>query len=201
MQLCSRGPTVCPQWRCRNSPCRRRVSARQATWFAGSRRRLSLEKAIGVIVAWSIQLSSLKFCKTQLGLNESTTVRWNRHLRSVAAQAVGEVSHPIGGPSKTVELYEILLCRRKYNRGRPYGRRQWVFGGRCRETGAPTFVRNNRTGRDCFVAKRAHRQRCGTHRSALPLHLCELMWRRRLTPGEDEFDRIVHDIATLHPPV
>ncbi|KFD50215.1 hypothetical protein M514_08843 [Trichuris suis] len=48
-------------------------------------------------------------------------------------------------------------------------------------------------------AKRAHRQRCSTHRSALLLHLCELMWRRRLRPGEDEIDRIVQDIATLHP--
>ncbi|KFD58395.1 hypothetical protein M513_00621, partial [Trichuris suis] len=75
--------------RCRNSACRRRVSARQGTWFAGSRRRLSLEKAVGVILAWSIP------------------------------------------------------CR----------------------------------------PGRAHRQRCGTHRTALPLHLCELMWRRRLRPG------------------
>ncbi|KFD66218.1 hypothetical protein M514_10244 [Trichuris suis] len=50
-------------------------------------------------------------------------------------------------------------------------------------------------------AKRAHRQRCGTHRTALPLHLWELMWRRRLRPGENEFDRILQDIATLHPPL
>ncbi|KFD59095.1 hypothetical protein M514_00258, partial [Trichuris suis] len=100
-----------------------------------SRRRLSLEKAVGVILAWSIQLSSQKFCKTQLGLNESTTAHWNRHLRSVSAEAVGEVSHPIGGPSNTVELDETLFCRRKYNRGRQYGRHQWVFGGTCRETG------------------------------------------------------------------
>ncbi|KFD45949.1 hypothetical protein M513_13187 [Trichuris suis] len=103
MDLCGRGPTVCPQWRCRNSACRRRISARQGTWFAE--------------------------------LNASTTVHWNRHLRSVAAEAVGELSHPIGGPSKTVELDETMFCRRKYNRGRSYGRQQWVFGGTCCETG------------------------------------------------------------------
>ncbi|KFD49661.1 hypothetical protein M514_09493 [Trichuris suis] len=146
MEFCSRGPIVGPQWRCRNSACRRRVSSRQGTWFAGSRRRLSLEKVVGVILAWSIQLSSQKFCKTQLELNESTTLHWNRHLRSVAAEAVGEVSHPIGGPSKTVELDETMFCRRKYNRGRSYGRQQWVFGGTCRETGE-SFVElvNDRT--------------------------------------------------------
>ncbi|KFD63449.1 hypothetical protein M514_24375 [Trichuris suis] len=37
--------------------------------------------------------------------------------------------------------------------------------------------------------------------SAMPLHLCELMWRRRLRPGEDEFDKILQDIALFYPPV
>ncbi|KFD66410.1 hypothetical protein M514_05801 [Trichuris suis] len=152
-----------------------------------------------------------------------------------------------------------MFCRRKYNRGRPYGRQQWAFGGACRETGEsfielindrstatllPIVLRHVRPGTTIvtdgwqaypclarhdfkhlsvnhslhFVdpssgahtqtiesmwsqAKRAHRQRCGMLRSALPLHLCEVMWRRRLRPGEDEFDRIVQDIATLHLPV
>ncbi|KFD46218.1 hypothetical protein M513_12918 [Trichuris suis] len=39
------------------------------------------------------------------------------------------------GPSNTVELDETLFCPRKYNRGRHYGRGQWVLSGTCRETG------------------------------------------------------------------
>ncbi|KFD54055.1 hypothetical protein M513_05074 [Trichuris suis] len=258
MVLCSRGPNVCPQWRCRNSPCHARLSTRKGTWFEGSRRRLSLEKAIGLIVAWSDELSSLKFCKKHLGLDKSTTVRWNRDLRAVAAEAVGEVSRPIGGPSKTVALDATLFCSGKHNRGWPYARQQWIFGGTCHETGEsfvvlvnnrstatllPIILRHVQPGTTIvtdewrayrclaqdefkhvcvnhslnFVepsskartktfesmwsqAKRAHQRRCGTHRSALPLHLCESMWRRRLRPGEDEFDKILHDIARLHPP-
>ncbi|KFD67368.1 hypothetical protein M514_05249, partial [Trichuris suis] len=135
MQLGSRRPNGSPQWRCTNKACRARISARTGTWFEGSRNRLSLRKAIGLILAWSDKMSSMRFCKKHLRLDNSVTVRWNRHLRAVAAQAVGEVSHPIGGPSKTIELDETLFCRRKFNRGRQYGRRQWVFGGTCRETG------------------------------------------------------------------
>ncbi|KFD67266.1 hypothetical protein M514_05074 [Trichuris suis] len=146
MVLCSRGPNVCPQWRCRNSPCHARLSTRKGTWFEGSRRRLSLEKAIGLIVAWSDELSSLKFCKKHLGLDKSTTVRWNRDLRAVAAEAVGEVSRPIGGPSKTVALDATLFCSGKHNRGWPYARQQWIFGGTCHETGESFVVLvNNRS--------------------------------------------------------
>ncbi|KFD56019.1 hypothetical protein M513_03143, partial [Trichuris suis] len=254
MQLGSRRQNGSPQWKCRNNACRSRISARTGTWFDGSRNRLSLRKAIGLILAWSDRLSTMRFCEKHLGLDKSTTVRWNRHLRAVAAQAVGEVSHPIGGPSKTVELDQTLFCRRKHSKGR----QQWVFCGTCRETGEsflelvdnrssatllPIILRHVRPGttivtdgwqaytclaQDQFKhvcvnhslnfvqpssgahtqttetmwseAKRAHQRRCGTHRSTLPLHLCESMWRGRLKPGEDEFEKILSDIAVLHPP-
>ncbi|KFD48307.1 hypothetical protein M513_10799 [Trichuris suis] len=42
----------------------------------GSRRRLSLEKAISLILAWSDELSSMKFCKKHLGTPSSAAVEF-----------------------------------------------------------------------------------------------------------------------------
>ncbi|KFD54758.1 hypothetical protein M513_04458 [Trichuris suis] len=78
MEFCSRGQNVCAQWRYSNQPCHTRLSARKGTglkvkihiqpnWLGqqqsleGARRRLSLEKAIGLILAWSNETSSIKF--------------------------------------------------------------------------------------------------------------------------------------------
>ncbi|KFD63802.1 hypothetical protein M514_23950 [Trichuris suis] len=41
---------------------------------------------------------------------------------------------------------------------------------------------------------------CGTHRTSLPLHLCEFMWRKRLASGDDPFEKLLQDIAKLYPP-
>ncbi|KFD46818.1 hypothetical protein M514_12301 [Trichuris suis] len=35
---------------------------------------------------------------------------------------------------------------------------------------------------------------------ALPLHLCESMWRKRLAPTDNAFEKMFQDIANLHPP-
>ena len=41
---------------------------------------------------------------------------------------------PIGGPGLTVEIYEAMFGKSKYNRG-TYRKGIWVLGGVCRETG------------------------------------------------------------------
>ncbi|KFD61561.1 hypothetical protein M514_26249 [Trichuris suis] len=90
----------------------------------------------------------MKFCQDELGMNKSVTARWNRHLRPVVAEALGEAPVQLGGSSKTVEFDESLFSRSKYNRGKRYPQ-QWVFGGTCRKTGeafvVPVEDRSSRT--------------------------------------------------------
>ncbi|KFD53562.1 hypothetical protein M514_05478 [Trichuris suis] len=49
--------------------------------------------------------------------------------------------------------------------------------------------------------KRPNKVRCGTRRSELDSYLCEFMWRRRVCPNEDPFDKMLGDIATYWAPV
>ncbi|KFD48937.1 hypothetical protein M514_10178 [Trichuris suis] len=76
MQLGSRRLNGSPQWRCTNKACRARISGRTGTWFEGSRNRLSLRKAIGLILSWSDKMSSMRFCEEHLGTPSPTAVEF-----------------------------------------------------------------------------------------------------------------------------
>ncbi|KFD51363.1 hypothetical protein M513_07768 [Trichuris suis] len=49
--------------------------------------------------------------------------------------------------------------------------------------------------------KRSSKLRCGTRWSELDSYLCEFMWRRRLRPNENPFDKILGEIAKYWPPL
>ena len=68
-----------------------------------------------------------------------TVADWGMFCRETMLVFMEGYSEKIGGPNKTVEIYESKFGRRKYHRGHPV-KGQWVFGGVERGSGRTIFV-------------------------------------------------------------
>ncbi|XP_023217056.1 uncharacterized protein LOC111619544 [Centruroides sculpturatus] len=68
------------------------------------------------------------------GISTKAAVDWSNHLRLVMLIALHNMtSFKIGGPNKTVEIDETLICKRKYEKGCKLKSAKWVVGGICRQ--------------------------------------------------------------------
>ncbi|XP_067127181.1 uncharacterized protein [Centruroides vittatus] len=68
------------------------------------------------------------------GISNKAAVDWSNHIRFVMLVALHNIlSFKIGGPNKTVEIDETVICKRKYEKGRKLKSTKWVVGGICRE--------------------------------------------------------------------
>lgn len=119
------------RWLCYKTTCRVEMGIRVGTWFESS--RLSLDRILLFMYCWAVQLSSVEFCKRELGINHNTTVEWNKYMREVCAEKLLTCEGYIGGISLTVELDEAVFTPGKSNPGRQ-SQEQLVFGGICHET-------------------------------------------------------------------
>lgn len=120
-------------WRCSKRHCnQRRISIRDGTFFQHS--NIPLVKALRFIHSWCLELTSIRWCKEQLGMCKSTAVMWNRYLREVIAEDLGRrPCRMIGGEGCTVEVDETVIGDMNSNPGRaPPPHR--IIGGICRET-------------------------------------------------------------------
>ena len=64
----------------------------------------------------------------QVQISISTVSDWVSFCREVVIDYVEYSSKPLGGPGKTVEIYEAKFGKRKFNHGRRI-EGTWVFGG------------------------------------------------------------------------
>lgn len=74
--------------------------------------------------------SSLYFNDTDVTTSSSTIADWYSYCREICTLALDEKyanSPPIGGPGHTVEIDEMKLGRRKYERGRVV-EGSWILG-------------------------------------------------------------------------
>lgn len=130
-------------WRDSHSTCNRMVTIRKGTWCSDT--CLPFVTIIRFIYGWAHELTSLEWCRRELGLSAKTIVKWNKQMREVCVEAMRQQKNKkIGGRNKIVEIDESHFTNHKRNGNREL-RQLWVFGGFCRET------------RECFVVQAPNR--------------------------------------------
>ena len=126
--LHARNNTTVAALRCTKRTCRKEISSRASSFFAGS--HLSVQQVLRSVYMWVWKLDIQGLLQFQLEIGSSgTIVDWKSFCRDICADHYIKHGSKIGGIGIEVEIDESLLVRRKYNRGRLVSE-QWVFGGR-----------------------------------------------------------------------
>ena len=84
------------RWRCSARGCCREVGLRKDTWLENW--NLSYRSVVLFIYAWSKELTSMEYCKHELGIGHTTVVDWSNFLREVCAADLLANPLVIGGP-------------------------------------------------------------------------------------------------------
>uniref|UniRef100_A0A1X7UUC0 Uncharacterized protein n=1 Tax=Amphimedon queenslandica TaxID=400682 RepID=A0A1X7UUC0_AMPQE len=102
-------------WRCPQKGCQAVISVPNESFF--SRSHMKLNEIVDIIYWWSVK-ATIHVTMHKTGQHEHTIVDCFNFIRDVCTQNF--IDHPttIGGPGVIVEIDELKLGRRNYDRGR-----------------------------------------------------------------------------------
>ena len=94
--------------------------------------KLPISKIFHLLYCWVYQISCSNTSR-EVGVNKNTVTYYFTLFRNACdAYVLSLDGLVIGGPGKTVQIDETLVCRRKYHVGRCLNE-VWIFGGICVE--------------------------------------------------------------------
>ena len=108
-------------WRCKK--CKDKESIRKDSLFYAS--HLSIEEILELLYWFSVKLPVTQAC-IEVGVSEVTGIFYYRIFRDLCVE-ISLGGEKIGGPDTIVEIDEMKLGKRKYNRGKRV-EGQWCFG-------------------------------------------------------------------------
>ena len=115
-------------WKCLN--CGKKLSIFYQSIFNYS--NIPFCKILHLLYCW-INLFSCEQTMKEVRVDINTVTHYFQLFRSSCTSFIQSLPNiQIGGPGKTVEIDETLMCKRKNNRGRIL-KEIWIFGGICRE--------------------------------------------------------------------
>ena len=128
------------RWYCPN--CDSKLGILYGSIFSNS--KIPLNKIYHLLYCWVFEYSC-KQTSHEINLNKNTVTYYFTLFRNACDSYVCSNTSKIGGPGKTVQIDETLMCKRKYNVGRMLNE-IWIFGGICVEDHQFfCLVVNNRT--------------------------------------------------------
>lgn len=118
---CGNGDTLL--WRCPKHKGRK-ISLKDGSFLEKS--KISYKDFILLTYLWACE-TQLKTCITMMDISEPCIIQWFNYLREVCSARL--INNPLkfGGPGIVVQVCELAIAKRKYNRSH-YVQERWIFG-------------------------------------------------------------------------
>ncbi|XP_032592125.1 uncharacterized protein LOC6562580 isoform X3 [Drosophila grimshawi] len=123
---CRRTRIIAKNKKRKKAACDFMQSVRNNTYFSGS--QLSIRDICLFMHYEMIEISPItEFLKQEFNCSTDTVINWRHYLREVFVEWAADLNcGKLGGPGRTVEIYELMVSKRKINRGKLKDG-QWVL--------------------------------------------------------------------------